>query len=453
MFANILAFILILFWMGLLAFGISLFRRKQKVFGIVFALEAALAGVAAYLLATFQVGIGDTLLRIPLGTLGVMALTAAALALVAFRALGAPATPKRPALMAALALLAPIASAAGLYGLVYLTTPARERERDADKRAIHLPAGFNAEIYLRASDAAPMDNLTAIAFGADGWLYAADIKSDIWRGRPDPATNTITRMTKFADGFTLAVGLLWLKDELYVASSGKVEALRDLNGDGVADARRTVAKDLPSMILQPHSNNALTLGPDGRIYFGVGASERLKETQPLGSSILSVSPDGGDVKVFARGFGNPFKLGFNARGDMFSGDNQLTLPGGVDPNDKFNAVKQGGYYGFPIEGVTAAPTEPLVAFPPHAVPTGMAFYQGKTYPPEYVDNAFLALWNRGEVARIALTRQPDGAYTAVPSRFADGFLYPIDITSGPDGNLYIVDFGTTVVYRITYGGK
>ncbi|HQZ22955.1 MAG TPA: PQQ-dependent sugar dehydrogenase [Thermoflexales bacterium] len=455
MFANILAFVLILFWMGLLALGVSLFLHKHRILGLILALEGILAGAATAFLATFQVGIGDTMLRIPLGTLGVMALAAAGIVVAASRALW----PLRPTCwdatgaMAALALLAPIASAAGLYGLVYLTTPERERERDADKRAIHLPAGFNAEIYLRPSDAAPMDNLTAITFASDGWLYAADIKSDIWRGKPDPATNTITRMTKFADGFTLAVGLLWLNDELYVASSGKVEALRDTNGDGVADARRTVAKDLPSMILQPHSNNALTLGPDGRIYFGVGTSERVKETSPLGSSILSVSPDGGDVKVFARGFGNPFKLGFNARGDMFTGDNQLTAPDGTDPNDKFNAVKQGGYYGFPIEGVTATPTEPLVAFPPHSVPTGMAFYQDKTYPAEYVDNAFLSLWNRGEVVRIALTRQPDGSYTAIPTRFADGFLYPIDITTGPDGNLYIADFGTTVVYRITYGGK
>jgi glucose/arabinose dehydrogenase len=298
-----------------------------------------------------------------------------------------------------------------------------------------------------------MDNLTAIAFAPDGALYAADIKSDIWRGKPDPATHTITRMTRFAEGFTLAVGVLWLNDELFVASSGMVEALRDTNGDGVADARRVVAKDLPSMILQPHSNNALTLGPDGRIYFGVGASGRELETRPLGSAILSVSPDGGDVQVYARGFGNPFKLGFNARGDMFTGDNQLTQADGADPNDKFNAVKKGGYYGFPIQGVEQTPTEPLVAFPPHSVPTGMAFYQGNTYPAEYADNAFLSLWNRGEVARITLSRKPNGDYAATPTRFAEGFLYPIDITTGPDGNLYIADFGTTVVYRITYGGK
>jgi glucose/arabinose dehydrogenase len=91
-----------------------------------------------------------------------------------------------------------------------------------------------------------------------------------------------------------------------------------------------------------------------------------------------------------------------------------------------------------------------VQFPAHATPTGLTFYTGSTYPQEFFDNAFAALWTRGEVARIVLNKTPQGEYRASPSVWASGFLYPIDVVNGPDGNLYIADFGTSVIYRITY---
>jgi len=336
--------------------------------------------------------------------------------------------------------LMPALSAAGLYGIVYANTPDRERERDPDKRTITLPPGFAASVFAQGQ----MDNPTAIAFGPNGDLYIADIGGALWVAKDADGDHVADSVTKFADGFNLLVGLLWVKDELFTSSSGKIEALRDTNGDGTADARRIVADGLPSMILAPHSNNALTLGPDGRIYFGVGATTRGPETNPLGGSILSVSPDGGDVTVYARGFGNPFKLAFNSSGDMFAGDNSLAEGAGEPPPDKLNHVVQGNDY-------SASP--PLAVLPPSSVPTGIAIYTGTTYPHEYFDNAFLALWNKGEIVRAQLIPREDGNYDVGTSRFGEGFLYPIDIVVGPDGNLYVADFGTSVVYRIIYGAQ
>lgn len=461
-----LAFGLLLAWAACLATGVALIVRRRRVLGALLAVEG-LAGVAVtYVLATTIVGVGSTLLRIPvdrLAALGVIALAlAAGVAIIVMRrasdinrqASGVTRQASRRASVGAavLALAVPLASAAGLYGLVFMTTPERERERNPDARALQLPPGFRADMYLRSGASAPIDNPTAMTFAADGSLYLADIGGTIWAARDTDGDFVADRVGKFADGFSLAVGVLWLNDELYVASSTKVEALRDTNGDGVADARRTVVSGLPSMILQPHSNNALTLGPDGRIYFGVGATDRREETSALGSAILSVSPDGGDLRVFARGFGNPFELAFNRRGDMFAGDNALSGTEDENPPDELNFVRQGGNYGFPIQGDASPRTNPVVMFPPHSVPTGIAFYTGGTYPREYDDNAFLALWNRGEIVRVELARQADGSYSARPTRFGEGFLYPIDIAVGPDGNLYIADFGTSVVYRVTYGG-
>jgi glucose/arabinose dehydrogenase len=447
MWTDLLALALLVLWLALIAWGMALLVQRRWVFGVVFVLEALAALAIGYVLATTPIGIGATLLRIPLSTAQWLALLALIVVATVVVGLGVArrrgainlASPKRSALIAT-ALLVPVLSAAGLYGIVFANTPERERERDPNKRTLVLPVGFTASVFAQGQ----MDNPTAIAFAPNGDLYIADISGALWVAKDADGDFVADSVTKFADGFNLLVGLLWVKDELFTSSSGKIEALRDTNGDGTADARRTVASGLPSLILAPHSNNALTLGPDGRIYFGVGTTTRGPETNPLGGSILSVSPDGGDVTVFARGFGNPFKLAFNSRGDMFAGDNSLAYGVGEPPPDKLNHVVQGGDY-------SASP--PLAALPPSSVPTGIAIYTGTTYPQEYFDNAFLALWNKGEIVRAQLVPREDGNYDVGTSRFGEGFLYPIDIVVGPDGNLYVADFGTSVVYRITYGAQ
>jgi glucose/arabinose dehydrogenase len=124
----------------------------------------------------------------------------------------------------------------------------------------------------------------------------------------------------------------------------------------------------------------------------------------------------------------------------------------LPPPDEFNQIKEGGDYGFVPNDPLNQPgkTPALLSFEPHSTPTGLAFYTGKAYPPEYFDNAFVALWNRGEIKRIQLIPDNRGGYEPDDSVFASGFLYPIDIVVGPDDNLYIADFGTSVVYRVVY---
>jgi putative membrane-bound dehydrogenase-like protein len=347
----------------------------------------------------------------------------------------------------------PLVAALSLYGLSYISTPERERERDPNKRNIVLPSGFTAEIYTDAKGV--MDNPTVMTFTPDGKLFVADIAGNLWLCEDKDKNNKIDTINKYADGFQLLVGLAWRGNELYVSSAGKVEALKDTNADGKADTRRTLADNLPSMILMPHSNNSLTFGPDGRLYFGVGSTVISgREPTALGGSILSVSTDGGDVKVFARGFGNVFDVAFNKAGQMFGGDNASNGRDGESAPDEFNHIQQGGDYGANEQdplGILG--NTPLLQFDTHATPTGLTFYNGKTYPPEYQDTAFITLWNRGEIDQIVMNDKGDGKYSAQRRAFGSGFLYPIDVIVGPDDNLYIADFGTSAIYRIVYEAK
>lgn len=449
--------------------GIILLRRPgwQRVAGVVLLMQGLGAAALQIALSVIPVGIGTTLIRVPLADLAqsagaVVIVLGVALAVYVAgrwlmpRLLGL----QRRRLATTLALVAlPVLLLASMGGLYWGGLSDRERERDPGRRQITLSPGFNWSIYARGQ----IDNPTTMAFGPDGKLYIGDIGGTLWVASDANGDHAAETVHPWAQDFKLLVGLAWHEGELYVASAGKVEALRDSDNDGRADARRTLVDGLPSMVIVPHSNNGLTFGPDGRLYFGVGStSDTNVENDWRAASILSVNPDGSDLRQYAQGLGNSFDLAFDSTGQLFAGDNSPKASpdesrAGVDPGDEFNHIVENGHYGFPYffgdppkNGGTIGP---LVSFPPHSAPTGLSFYSGATFPPEYRDNAFVTLWNRGEVYRIELARSTGGTYLSRSTLFGQGFLYPIDAATGPDGNLYIADFGTSAIYRITYIGQ
>jgi putative membrane-bound dehydrogenase-like protein len=454
--------LLVLLGLGSFAGALLLLRRgARRLVGGLLLLEVLLAAAALVALCTVPVGIGTTFIRLPapLGP-GEWAASAVALGLVAAASFVAGRGLRKwlssagdSRLVAAGALLAaPLIAAASMAGLVYASTPARERERDPSKRTIALASGFEWNIFVQGT----IDNPTTIAFGPDGKLYIADIGGALWVADDADHDGRAEQIRRFADGFELLIGLAWHSQELYAASSGKIEALRDSDGDGVADQRRLVVDGLPSMILKPHSNNGIAFGPDGRLYFGVGSTTNDQfESNELAASILSVKPDGSDLRVVARGLGNSFDLAFDPQGELFAGDNS---PIGAEDEapDEFNQIIEGEHYGFPYfygDPPDRSTRGPLISFPPHSVPTGVTFYSGQRYPQEYRGAAFITLWNLGELVRIDVEHAADGTVAARETTFGSGFLYPIDVITGPDGNLYVADFGTSAIYRITYAGQ
>lgn len=265
MIVAVLSWALLTAWLAIAIWGWRMLRQRRWT-GAAFLITAVLAIAAQLGLSLAPVGIGEPLIRIERS-----ALTAAAgLAIAACLALTVWVRRAQPArhlltrypVFAALAL--PFTAGLALWGLSFVSTPERERERNPDRREIVLPPGFKVERYASSTPGpdGAMDNPTVIAFGDAGDLYIADIAGNLWLARDTDGDARIDLMRKYASDFELLVGLAWRNGELYVSSAGKVEGLKDTDNDGVADARRTLAAGLPSMIVQPHSNNSLTFGPD-----------------------------------------------------------------------------------------------------------------------------------------------------------------------------------------------
>lgn len=335
-----------------------------------------------------------------------------------------------------------------------------------------VPAGFQIRVVY--------DQLVLpTSIGTDGkHFYVGELKSGrVWELEDTNGDQVLDKATVFADGLNAPRGFAFraATGELYVASRGRIDAMRDANGDGVAEQKRLIVDGLADYDLS-HSNNGIAFGPDGNLYIADGAP-RLKDMEqqgdtflyqgkPLSSyagTILSSDPDGKNLRVFARGFRNPFDLAFDRDGKLFATDNgEDDLPLAFQ-GDELNLIEQGADYGYPkISGAPppgSTTRAPLINFPAHTSPDGLVVYHGTKFPHELQNQIFIALF---EVGRKIVRAFPDASGAWQYQDFVTNLDRPVDLVQGADGALYVLDMNTgerrraanpdkpAVIYRVDY---
>ena len=319
---------------------------------------------------------------------------------------------------------------------------------------------------------------------------------------PDPGTQKETPLTRqlkrisLPPGFRIALYAdhvagarsmtLGEKGTVFVGSrgTGTVYALRDSDGDFVADKRSIVAKGLNmpngvafrdgalyvaeiSRILRfdnienrlddpprpvvisdalpndrRHGWRYIGFGPDGRLYVSVGApcNVCIPGDGRFGT-IMRMRPDGSGLEIFAKGIRNSVGFDWQPRtAILYFTDNGRDMLGNDLPPDELNAAPAKEMdFGFPYchGGIIPDPefgkrkectafAPPVVALGPHVASLGMRFYTGKQFPAEYRDQVFIAehgSWNRTPPLgyRISLVRFKEGRPFAYEI-FAEGWL-------------------------------
>ena len=299
---------------------------------------------------------------------------------------------------------------------------------------------------------------TSLAFGPDGRLYVAQLSGEVLALADHNGNGVAGTPVTFASGLDSPLGLAFYGPDLFVGRRGGVTRLSDTNGDGIADQSVTVIDGLPAL---RHQTDGLAFGPDGRLYIGQGSTSDHGETgiQNREASILVAERDGSGLRVFARGARNPYDLAFfPGTSTLFATDNGRDVPASGIP-DELNQIVDGGDYGWPdcwgLSGGQgcAGKQPPVLELPDHGAAAGLVFYTSQLFP-EWRNNAFVAFYgaNSGDpgigrkVERIELT-QTGGAWHGTLHEFAAGFDRPLDVTTGPDGALYVADFGAGIIYR------
>lgn len=237
-----------------------------------------------------------------------------------------------------------------------------------------------------------------------------------------------------------AFGIAWKEDTLYVSSGPSILALSGWDGTRFAD-RATVftgPRGFPGF-------NGIAIGPDGLIYAGVTMTPRgdaRKVDAPFAQSIITLTTDGEDARVYARGLRQPWMITFagNRTLPFATALGQENL-GRRQPPDYVIKPKQGADYGFPTcnwsrPRACRGFAKPISLLPAHSSPMGLGAIGDKLYV------ALFTGTGRGpEVVSIPLR----GGSKTKP--VLTGFAAPVVALGTDAGYVYAGDV-TGAVYRV-----
>lgn len=386
----------------------------------------------------------------------------------------------------------PIAMSIDNQGKVYLTRTNRQEDCEFDIRghrdwmtaSISFQTVEDRKKFLR-TEFAPMKSEQNSWFpdlngdGVHDYLDLRVVKEDIYcledKDQDGYADQAQLYTRDFHEEITdCAGGVLAYNDEVFVGVGPDLWRLEDRNGDGMADAKTSISHGYAVHIgFGAHGMSGLTVGPDGKIYWGIGDigmnvvdQDGKRWAYPNQGVIVRANPDGSDFEVFAAGLRNTHEFVFDQYGNLISVDNDGDHPGEkerlvyitegsdsgwrtnwqfgkyTDPdNNLYKVWMDEELYKPRWEGQAAHITPCIMNY--HSGPTGMLYNPGTALGPKWTDKFFVVEFT-GTPARSfvhAFQLKPKGAtFEFAGEEKVVGGILPTGIEFGPDGAMYIGDW-------------
>jgi len=335
---------------------------------------------------------------------------------------------------------------------------------------LKLPKGFKIEVY-----AAGINDARFLREGDKGTVFVSNwMGNNVYAIVDKGGKREIKMLYK---GLDWPNGIAFKNGTLYIAEHNKISKVADIEDhlDNPPPLTK-IYDDIPDF--RPHGWRQLGIGPDNRLYIAIGAPCNICMPPDTNAQIRSMTLDGKDVQVVARGVRN--SVGFDwspLNKQLYFTDNGRDWFSEDLPNDELNRVTEPGkqHFGFPFCHQGDIPdsefgwgkkcsdyTPPIAKLGPHAAALGMSFYTGKMFPPKYRNAIFIARhgsWNRtikfgGDVIAVFLDRQGN---VKSMEPFVTGFIEnnqylgrPVDPYVLKDGSLLITDDHNGAIYRVTY---
>lgn len=273
------------------------------------------------------------------------------------------------------------------------------------------------------------------------------------------------------------LGIFVSGEKIYVSRSPNVFVFTDSNGDLIPESKDTLFTNLGPA--GDHSAHSILPGPDGMLYFSTGnmageirdrkgnsltdrAGFTVKQNgNPyLGGMILRFNTRGENIEVLGHNFRNNYEPCIDSYGNIWQSDND------DDGNEscRINFVVPYGNYGYLDEMTRASWMTNRIGFEekisdrhwhqndPGVVPNvlitgagspaGMVWYEGDMLPRDFRQTPLHAepYYN---VVRAYIPQRTGAGYSATVKdllRSDDQWFRPVDVSSAPDGSVFVADW-------------
>ena len=406
-----------------------------------------------------------------------------------------------------------------LLALLGVPAGASAQQCAPDNAGLKLPDGFCAIVFADSVAGA-----RHIAVAPNGDVFVAtrngrDVRGSIVALRDTTRDGRADMRVKYGENG--GNGIFLRGRNLWFATNDAVLRYTLPQGNLLASTQvDTIVRGLP---VGGHASKSIAVGRDNDLYVNIGSLSnacQVENRQPRSPGqdpcveldsragiwrfhATRKNQQAGKEQRFASGLRNTNALTFAPDGELYGaqhgrdnlGDNWgfSDQQSAEKPAEIVVRIEKGDDYGWPycyydqdLKSHVLAPEyggdgqrvgdrcddvdEPLVAFPGHWAPNGLAMYDGTQFPARYRGGLFVAFhgsWNRAPL--------PQGGYNVafVPMRdgkagtyeiFADGFAgsevqpreadhRPVGVAVAPDGSLYVTDDAGGRIYRISYRGN
>ena len=318
---------------------------------------------------------------------------------------------------------------------------------------LELRDGFEISVWARVPDA------RSLAIGERGTVFVGNRSKDsVWALRDADGDGVAESRWRIASGLAMPNGVAFRDGALYVAEVSRILRF-DRIEESLDDPPQPVVVFDEYPTKEHHGWKFITFGPDGMLYVPVGAPCNVcLEDDPRFASITRMPPDGSRVEVFAEGVRNTVGFDWHPEsGDLWFTDNGRDWLGNDIPPDEINrAAEPGMHFGFPFchggrisdpEFGDQRPCEefksPEQRLGPHVAALGMRFYDGEMFPQKYRGQIIYAehgSWNRVNKIgyRVAMIPLENGDPTGVKP-FITGWLQGKKVWGRPVDVLVLPD--------------
>jgi glucose/arabinose dehydrogenase len=276
-------------------------------------------------------------------------------------------------------------------------------------KQLRLPEGFQISIFSN-----DVPNARSLALGDSNIVYVGTGGSEekLYALQDIDQNGVAEKRYTIATGLNMPNGVAYQDGSLYVAEINRIIRFDNISQHLAKPHKPVVVYD--QFPTNPHHGwKYLRFGPDGKLYTAVGAPcNSCDPDQPIFTSLVRLDKQGHHLELLARGIRNTVGFDWQPKTNaLYLTDNGRDYLGDDLPPDELNQWSHvGEHFGYPYchAGYIKDPEfgdrkscqqfkAPAWQFKAHNAPLGLRFYQGKQFPDKYYHQLFVAQhgsWNR-----------------------------------------------------------